>query len=44
MDLRESRKMVFSTAVHARTLARFSDRFWYSYETTAGQRWWWSTR
>src|SRR6185295_3466756 len=32
-------KMVFSTAVTPHWL-EFSDRFWYSYETTAGQRWW----
>ncbi len=32
-------KYVFSTAVTPRWL-EFSDRFWYSYETPAGQKWW----
>src|SRR4026207_1558972 len=32
-------KYVFSTAVTPNWM-EFSDRFWYSYETTAGQRWW----
>jgi dipeptidyl-peptidase-4 len=32
-------KLVFSTAVAPHWL-EFSDRFWYSYETTAGMRWW----
>src|SRR5262249_31952433 len=32
-------KMVFSTAVTPHWL-EFSDRFWYSYETPAGMKWW----
>ena len=32
-------RYVFSTAVTPRWL-EFSDRFWYSYETPAGQKWW----
>jgi hypothetical protein len=32
-------KYVFSTAVTPHWL-EFSDRFWYSYETPAGQKWW----
>lgn len=32
------RKMVFSTAVDPHWL-KLSDRFWYSYETTEGQKW-----
>ena len=32
-------KMVFSTAVTPHWL-EFSDRFWYSYETPTGMKWW----
>jgi len=32
-------KYVFSTSVQPHWL-EFSDRFWYSYETPAGERWW----
>src|SRR5207344_188173 len=32
-------KYVFSTAVTPHWL-EFSDRFWYSYETPAGMKWW----
>ena len=32
-------KYVFSTAVTPHWL-EFSDRFWYSYETPAGEKWW----
>jgi dipeptidyl-peptidase 4 len=32
-------KLVFSTAVTPHWL-EFSDRFWYSYETPAGEKWW----
>jgi dipeptidyl aminopeptidase/acylaminoacyl peptidase len=32
-------KMVFSTSVTPHWL-EFSDRFWYNYETPAGQKWW----
>lgn len=32
-------KLIFSTAVAPHWL-EFSDRFWYSYETTAGTKWW----
>ena len=32
-------RYVFSTAVTPRWL-EFSDRFWYNYETPAGQKWW----